>query len=299
MFDTYREVADALRQAGISSANPMAVPLEVARAQQDEYFRYLNGAVPSVARMIDISIAGPYGEIGLRLSRPNPESAPLPCIVFLRGAGWWCGGLETHTRTINTLALLSGFMVCAVDYRRAPEHRFPVQCEEILTALRWIRIAGANHGILADRLVFVGESAGATLCLSVCQMMRNVYERQPNGLILFYPNASGPGYLPYSRWVWQNYLGTADISSIPGAIPILEKMDGLPPTWIGCGEDDRLLGDTYELAEKLRGSGVACELRLYEGMPHAFVMYSAILKPAASALADAAAAAVDFIKGYN
>lgn len=299
MFGTYREVADALKKAGISSANPMVVPLAAARAQQDEYFRYLNGVVPVVARMTNISIAGPYGEIGLLVSRPIPGLEPLPCIVFLRGAGWWCGGLETHTRTINTLGLLSGFMVCAVNYRRAPEHVFPVQREEILTALRWIRGAGINHGILADRLVVFGKSAGATLCLSVCLALREYNEPQPDGLVLFYPNASGPGSRPYSQWVWRNYLGTTDIASIPGAIPILENMEGLPPTWVGCGKDDPLLDDTYTLAEKLRGSGVACEIRLYEEMPHAFVMYSAILRPAASALEHAAAAAVDFINGQN
>lgn len=295
MFDTYRECLNALAKDGIKSANPISLSIKEARIQQDLYFAHLNRDAPSVASVRDLSIPGPYGDISVRLSFPFLGKRPQPCIVFLRGAGWWAGGLKTHVRTINSLALLSGFVVCAVNYRRTPEYRYPVQRDEVLETLRWIGVDGQKYGILGDKLIIFGESAGATLGLSVCQNLRDNKRTLPKGLILFYPNSSGPGPAAYSQWVWQNYLGTADPLSVPGPIPILQTLSGLPPTWIGCGADDRLLSDTYALARKLKDSRVECDVTLYEGMPHAFLMYSAFLRPAANALEQAAAAAVKFI----
>lgn len=292
MFETYKQASAAQALSGCPAADPLDMPMEDARRQQDAYFHSLSGEVPPVASSQDIGIPGPHGEIRLRLARPSQE-AGLACIVFVRGAGWWAGGLDSHARTVNTLANLSGFAVCAVDFRRTPEHAYPVQRDEIVTTLQWLRAHGSELGLDGDALVMFGESAGATLCLSAALRMRDAGGPVPAGLVLFYPNSSGPKPTSraYSQWVWRQYIGASDATAVPGPVPVLEDMRGLPPTWIGCGEDDPLMSDTVALASKLQAGDVPHSVTRYSGLPHAFLMFTATLAPALEALAEGAQAA--------
>jgi acetyl esterase len=221
----------------------------------------------------------------------------MPCIVFVRGAGWWGGSLDSHARTVNTLARLSGCAVCAVDYRRTPEFAYPVQRDEVLSTLRWLREHGAQHGIRGDAVVLFGESAGATLALSAAQALRDAGESLPRGMVLFYANAGGPNPAAraYSQWVWQQYLGGADATAVPGPVPMLQDMRGLPQAWLACGEDDPLMKDTLALTERLQAAGVPSTLTRWSGMPHAFLMLSANLQPALDALTQSAGAACGFL----
>lgn len=289
MFKTYKEASAAQAMSGCSAADPLTTPIDAARAQQDAYFRSLNGDVPPVASSRDFTIDIGGGNVRLRLVKPSLD-ATLPCLVFVRGAGWWAGGLDSHQRTVHTLAALSGCAVCAVDFSRTPEHAYPVQRDEVVAALQWLRRHGAAQGIDGDAVVMFGESAGATLCLSAALRLRELGEAMPRGLVLFYPNAGGPKPTSraYSQWVWEQYIGAADPLSVPGPVPLRDELHGLPPTWIGCGEDDPLMADTLALAERLRQAGVLHSVTRYPGMPHAFLMFTATLQPALDALADAA-----------
>jgi acetyl esterase len=291
MFTTYKEASTAQMLSGCAPADPLATSMENARAQQDAYFRSLGGEAPPVAASLDLTIDGPGGGLRLRLVRPTLEGA-LPCIVFVRGAGWWAGDLDSHARTVHTLAGLSGFAVCVVDYSRTPEQAYPVQCNEVLAAVRWLRSHGGEHGVDGGSLVMFGESAGATLCLSAALRLRDL-NAPPAGLVLFYPNAGGPKPTSraYSQWVWRQYIGAADATAVPGPVPMLEDMRGLPPTWIGCGEDDPLMSDSVALAERLQQAGVPHSVTKYPGMPHAFLMFTRTLEPALQALNDGAKAA--------
>ena len=296
MFTTHREAAAALALLGTPAADPLAQGIAAAREQQDRYFRSMTGEPPAVARTLDLHIPGPAGDIPLRLALPS-TARDLPCIVFVRGAGWWSGGLDSHARTVNTLARLSGCAVCAVDYRRTPEFAWPVQRNEVVTTLQWLRENGAQHGIRGDAVVLFGESAGATLALSAAQSLRDAGEQLPRGMVLFYANAGGPNPAAraYSQWVWQQYLGGADATAVPGPVPMLQDMRGLPPAWLACGEDDPLMKDTLALAEQLQSANVPTTLTRWPGMPHAFVMFSASLQPALDALTRSAAAACGFL----
>ena len=296
MFTTHREAAAAMALLGTPAADPLSQGIAAAREQQDRYFRSMTGEPPAVPRSEDLRIPGPAGDIPLRLALPT-ASGDLPCIVFVRGAGWWSGGLDSHARTINTLALLSGCAVCAVDYRRTPEFSYPVQRNEVLSTLRWLREHGAQHGIRGDAVVLFGESAGATLALSAAQALRDAGEALPRGMVLFYANAGGPNPAAraYSQWVWKQYLGGADPTAVPGPVPLLQDMRGLPPAWLACGEADPLMKDTLTLAGRLQSAGVPHTLTRWPGMPHAFVMFSASLQPALDALTRSAAAACGFL----
>jgi acetyl esterase len=296
LFTSYKDAAAAQARTGHSAADPLTLPIEQARAQQDLYFQSLNGSIPAVSQSEDLEIQGPHGALALRLARPSEESG-LPCIVFVRGAGWWAGGIDSHARTINTLANLSGCAVCAVDYRRTPEHAYPVQRDEVLATIEWLRREGERHDLAANRLVLFGESAGATLCLSAAIKLRDERAPLPAGLVLFYPNSGGPNPTAraYSQWVWQQYLGSSDPAATPGSVPMLQDLHGLPPIWLGCGEADPLMKDSEALARKLESAGVRHSLTRYPDLPHAFVMFSATLGPALDALSEAAAAVRSFL----
>lgn len=296
MFQTYAEAAKALADAGIKASDPLALDISQARAQQDLYFAHFNRDLPPIAQAQDLRIPGPAGEIALRLYRPSQGDA-LPVIVFVRGAGWWAGALDSHARTMIQLAQLSGCAVCGVDFRRTPEYRYPVQRDEVLAAIRWLHGHGAEHGLRVAAPVLFGESAGATLCLSAAMALRDRGEAPPAGMVLFYTNAGGPkpSARAYSQWVWQQYLGHEGPSSDAGAVPLQGDMHALPPMWLGVGEDDPLMGDTLALAGKLQAAKVAHELVRYPGLPHGFVMWSGVLQPALGALHSAARAAANFL----
>jgi acetyl esterase len=296
VFDTYKEAAAQQARSGATAADPTATPLAEARAQQDRYFQTLNVDPPRPAASRDFCIPGPHGDIPIRLVYPRTGAA-LPCIVFVRGSGFWAGGIDSHLQTIHTLAELSGCAVCAVDYRRTPEHAYPVQRDEVLATLRWLEQEGERQGLARTPPVLFGESAGATISLTAALALRDRGARMPSGMVLFYNNGAGakPTSRPYSQWVWRQYVGANDPQAVPGPTPLLQDMRGVPPAWIACGEDDPLMPDTELLAEKLSAAGVPHVMHRYPGMPHGFVMLSGLLKPAHAALTEAAAAARAFL----
>ena len=301
MFETFQEAAAHQATSGAAAGDPLTQPIEQARARQDAYFRSLSGAPPAAGPVLDFTVRGPLGAIPVRLTKPASDPAPdgePGCIVFIRGAGFWAGGLDSHARTVHTLAGASGCAVCAVDYRRTPEHAYPVQRDEVLATLRWLREERGALGLAPTEPVLFGESAGATIALTVALALRDAGEPGPSGLVLFYNNGAGakPTSRPYSQWVWKQYVGSADPDAVPGPAPLKQALHGLPNAWIACGEDDPLLFDTLLLDEKLAAAGVPHTLRRYPGMPHAFVMFSATLRPALAALTEAAEAARGFLR---
>lgn len=297
MFQTYADAAAALAQTGVAAADPLTTPIDQARRQQDAYFNALNGSLPAIAQVEDLTIAGPAGPIPLRLHRPSLQT-DLPVIVFVRGAGWWAGSLDSHARTMRTLALLTGCVVCGIDLRRTPEHRYPTQRDEVLATLNWLRTEGPGRRLRAAPPVLFGESAGATLALSASIALRDQGLPGAAGLVLFYPNAGGPKPTAraYSQWVWAQYLGHAGTSTDRSAVPLLDTLHGLPPVWLGVGDDDPLLGDALALQQRLALAGDAPALLRYPGLPHAFVMWTATLAPALAALEDAASAALSLLQ---
>ncbi len=296
MHSTYAQAAKAFAARGAAAADPLTMPIEQARQQQDSYFVEFNCDLPALAEVKNVLISGPHGDLPLRLHYPVKTSAVLPVIVFVRGAGWWAGSLDSHARTMHNLALLSGCVVCGVDYRRTPDHHFPVQRDELLTAIDWLQTEGVGHGLQIAPPVLFGESAGATLCLSAAMALRDRGRPAPAGLVLFYTNAGGPKPTAraYSQWVWTQYLGHEGASTDGSAVPLLGDLSGLPPMWLGAGEDDPLMADTLTLERLVRASGQTPELVTYPGLPHGFVMWTGLLAPALQALEQASVAARKF-----
>ena len=295
MFATYAEAAQEQSLSGFSAADPLASSIEDARAKQSLYFQSLNQNLPEVSSERDLEIAGPFGNIPIRLVYPK-ASSPLPCIIFIRGAGFWAGSLDSHSRTMRSLALLSDCVVCAIDYRRTPEFHYPTQRDEVLQLITWLKQNASQVGI-SDKITLFGESAGATIALSAALFLRDQGDPALSGLTLFYNNAGGPNpkARAYSQWVWKQYLGHEGLSTNKNVVPLLDDLHGLPPVWLGVGEEDPLMKDTVEVNKKILASGGKSTLVCYPNLPHAFVMYSGTLKPAYDALETAALASKGFM----
>jgi acetyl esterase len=293
----YTKAAALIKEAGAEPADPLTTPIEAAREKQDRYFAFLAQDPPPVESISDFQVPGPAGNFATRIYYPTAEREK-PVIVFVRGAGWWAGGLDSHDRTMRLLAKESGFAVCGVDYHRAPEQHYPTQLNEVLAAISWLRERGASLGVDAKRIVLCGESAGANLCSLAAVHLTRHAPKALCGLVLFYGNyaAPKPATRAYSKWVWSQYLGTDEQNANPDAVPLQADVAGLPPCWLGVGDADPLLDDTLRFCEKLRMARVSCEVKRYAGLPHAFVMLNRLFEPAANAVCDAAAVAQRFVR---
>lgn len=282
MFDTYLDARARQAATGLEPGDPLRQTIAEARARQSRYFESLNLAVPKVHSSKDLLISGLHGSIPVRLVDGDARG-DKPCVIFLRGAGFWAGSNDSHRRTIHLLALMSGFQVCAIDYRHTPEYAYPVQQQEVIQVYQWLR---QNMELDRRGCAIYAESAGATLALTSQVALREAGVPLPRGLVLLYPNSSGPrpGGRPYSEWVWRNYLGETDAHRVPGPVPLHQDLRGLPSVWLGCGGEDPLVADARDLERKFVQAGVPCEVQIFPGMPHAFIGYSATLRPAQDAL---------------
>ena len=293
----YARAAALIREAGVEPADPLTLPLEAAREAQERYFAFLAQDPPPIASVRNFEVEGPCGTFAMRVYYPTSKT-PLPAIVYVRGGGWWAGTLDTHDRTMRLLARESGFAVCGVDYHRAPEHHFPTQANEVLSAVKWLCDKGSGIGIDARNLVMCGESAGANLSVLAADHLKSEECTTLIGLVLFYGNYATPKPTSraYSRWVWSQYLGHDPGAADPAAVPMQADVEGLPPAWLGVGDADPLLDDTVQLADKLCSAGVQTEVKIYPGLPHGFVMLTRLFEGAADAVRDAARAAQGFMR---
>lgn len=285
----YQAALDRLRAAGVASADPTTLTLEQARAVQSRYFGFLAEDPPALGDIRDHQTRGPAGILRLRSYHPE-GSRGLPVVLFVRGAGWWAGDLDSHDRTARLCALRSGLPVVSVDYHCAPEAHFPVQRDEVVTAVEWIRQHGAAIDADGQAVVLWGESAGASLSvLATAQLLRKG-DASVRGLILFYGNFEGPTERTraYSKWVWSQYLGTAWDQVASDAVPLRSPLAGFPPAWLGAGDQDPLLRDTLLMEQALREHGVSTTLKQYPGLPHGFVTMSRVFAGAESAIEEAA-----------
>lgn len=238
---------------------------------------------PEMAHEEDRRIPGPGGEIPVRIYRPQGETGAV--LVYFHGGGWVLGNLDTHNNQCRNLAQAAGCVVVAVDYRVAPEHRFPAAAEDAYAATKWVAENARSLDVDANRLAVGGESAGGNLAAVVCQMAR---DRGGLAIVqqwLAYPvtdhafetasyrdNSAGFGLeLETMRWFWTHYLGDQDGSN-PYASPLRsQSLAGLPPAIVVTCEYDVLRDEGNAYAERLKEAGVRVELRTVPGVNHAFL----------------------------
>jgi acetyl esterase len=262
---------------------------------------------PQLAEVKNFEIPGPAGAIRARLYRANAANrgAPQPVLVYFHGGGWVIGDLDSHDVLCRQLAGQSGVTVVSVDYRLAPEHRFPAAVDDAFAATRWIASEAARLGIDPDRIAVGGDSAGGNLAIVTSLMTRDAGAPRIAFQLLIYPAtdfsmtqvsyAEHADQMPLTRpvyeWFRRHYLGdmdgTADWRASPLSAPNLEK---LPPALMITAGHDVLVDEGFDFADRLKVSGVAIEHRHFPGQIHGFITMGRIIREANLAVTQAASA---------
>ncbi|MEM7413135.1 MAG: alpha/beta hydrolase [Myxococcota bacterium] len=237
-----------------------------------------------VAKVIDRTIPGPAGEIPVRVYLPEGDG-PFPGLVYFHGGGFVVGNLDTHDGVCRQLANGAGCAVVSVDYRLAPEHRFPAAPEDCYAATAWVAKEGAALGIDTSRLAVGGDSAGGNLTAATTLLARERGGPKLRFQLLVYPvtdcafdtasyeeNATGY-FLTRSlmRWFWDQYLAEPAEAEQAIASPLrAQDVAGLPPGICITAGYDPLRDEGEAYAKRLVDAGVACPVSRYDGMIHGF-----------------------------
>lgn len=262
-------------------------PLPELRQQLRTMVQLLDEPAPKLARIDDLRIPGPAGAIPARIYDSAGRSAPAqPVVAYFHGGGWVQGDLETHHGLCARLALRSGALVVAVDYRLAPEHKFPAAVDDCFAAYRWLRSHAADLGGDPARVAVAGDSAGGNLSAVVSQLAASAGIPVPTCQALIYPavdfvldtashrELENGHIIPRDRIVWyaDQYLPADADWNDPRASPLRARdLNGQPPTLIITGGFDPLRDEGHAYAERLRSAGVEVVDHEYAGQIHAFV----------------------------
>jgi acetyl esterase len=242
---------------------------------------------------IDGVLPGPAGGIPYRLYAPaNATSDPLPGFVFFHGGGMVAGSIETHDRIAAALAQTTGCRLVSVDYRLAPEHKFPAAIEDAIAATRFVSAEAASLGIDAARIVVGGDSAGATLAAVVCQESQRSADPAISAQCLICPVLDFEDTSPSRQAFAEDHLldrvtleadlsdylrGDEDLAD-PRISPLrATKFAGLPAAIIHTAEFDPMRDEGNAYAAKLVAAGVAVDHVCHDGMIHNFHAIGAIL----------------------
>jgi acetyl esterase len=260
------------------------------------------GPFEEVAAVADHRVPVAGGEITTRLYSPGGP-APHPVLVYYHGGGWVIGDLYTHDGLCRSITNAARCAVASVDYRLAPESKYPVPVEDSYAALRWVATNAARLGVDPRRIAVGGDSAGGNLATVIAMLAR---ERGGPALVhqlLIYPvtdhGFDTPSYVENAtgyvltregmRWFWNHYLTRAAQGQEPYASPLrAPSLAGLPPALVMTAEHDPLRDEGEAYAARLRDAGVPVTLTRYTGMFHGFVRMTRILDKARTALDEIA-----------
>ncbi|MDX2166776.1 MAG: alpha/beta hydrolase [Deltaproteobacteria bacterium] len=291
---------DQLESMGGKSLSEMGV--SEAR-QMMEMMSQMRGAPVEVASAVDRTIPGPQADIPVRVYTPQ-GTAPFPLLVYFHGGGWVLGSLETHDGICRALASGAGCVVVSVDYRLAPEHRYPAAADDCYAATQWAAARAAELGADARRVAIGGDSAGGNLTAVVAQMARDRGGPALAFQLLIYPvtdatnletasyRDNATGYLLTTadmHWFWDHYLGDGrPRAAEPYASPLkATSLAGLPPALVLTAEFDPLRDEGEAYARALEEAGVPARLTRYQGMIHGFFGMGALLDQANAAVKEA------------
>jgi acetyl esterase len=264
-----------------------------------------NPEPPALEKAENISIPAPHGAIPARLYTPKTlrkKDGLAPCLVFFHGGGWVIGNIETHDVVCRKLAHEGELLVLSVDYRLAPEHRFPAAVEDSITATKWAADNAKQLGIDASRLMVGGDSAGGNMAAVMAIAARDGLVPKLAGQVLVYPGTdfamktashSDPAtsiLLTHSviRWFKDHYLGNADINDWRASPARAKSLAGLPPAYVLTAGGDPLCDEGDEYAARLKQAGVPVAYRHFPGQFHGFFTMGKLLNQANVAVTEIA-----------
>jgi acetyl esterase len=288
------------------------LPPEEARATYLAMASVLEVPDVPIGKTEDISIPGPAGDIAARVYRPVAGGgAALPCLVFFHGGGFVIGDLDTHDVLCRTLANEAGICVVAVDYRLAPEHRYPAAADDCYAATKWVEQNAGALNIDPNAIAVAGDSAGGNLAAVVSLMARDKKGPEISFQLLIYPvtdmtgadkwgsrNEFAEGYFLEKEtmaWFEGSYFGDNDAgrSEAAGSPLMAQDLSNLPAAYVVTAGFDPLRDEGKAYADALAAAGNKVEYINYPGMIHGFFNMQGALDVSREAVKTAAAKLAD------
>ena len=261
------------------------LPLETARWAL-MFGNKVNLAPPNLARIETKTIPGPDGgELTIRIYWPLGEG-PFGACLYFHGGGWVLNNIDTHDDVVRRLAAASGCVFVSVDYRLAPEHKYPAAIEDGYAALQWVHEHATELNVDSARIAVSGDSAGGNIAAVLCLMTRDRGGPPIEAQVLIYPitdcdfdrpsyRDNADGYFltaKQMKWFWNHYVSSPEQMREPYASPLrAASFGGLPTALILTAEFDPLRDEGEAYAQALRAAGVNVTLHRYDGLIHAFV----------------------------
>lgn len=260
---------------------PVGVSLSDIRAAASAFLRPAPG--PVVSSVEAMTIRRPNGtRLAMRVYRPSVGKA-LPTVVFCHGGGFVFGDLDTHDAICRAMAVRSGCIIIAVDYRLSPEEPFPAAIEDCVAVIDWLMRAPAAFGASPGAPAIAGDSAGANIAIGSALTLRD-RDCRLRHVALLYPvidpacgspsmREFGSGYMltrEAMQWFWECYLTASSGQLDARAAPMRADVRGFPPATIVTAEYDPLRDEGEAFAEHLRKGGGRVQLQRYSGMIHGF-----------------------------
>jgi acetyl esterase len=303
------QVLDMIARAKRPSYHELTA--QQARASYEKSAPILEIPSASMFAVEDLAVPTRDGTtIRARLYQPVEPSwaAPAPALVYYHGGGFTVGSIDTHDALCRMFARDGQCVVLSVDYRLAPEHKFPTAVNDAFDALNWLYANAALYGVDAERIAVGGDSAGGTLATVCAALARDAGLPKLALQLLIYPGTTGyqqtdshalaEGYLLTGetiQWFFEQYVRDAGDRDDWRFAPLdgtrgAPAFDGLAPAWIATAEYDPLSDEGAAYAAKLRAAGNDITLKRYAGMIHEFFKMGGFVPEVAQAHADAAGA---------
>jgi acetyl esterase len=262
----------------------------------------LAGDPIEVAAVDNITIPADGAEIGARVYTPEGVG-PHPVVMFFHGGGWVICSLDTHDNVARAICRGAEAMVVSVDYRMAPEHRFPTAAHDCFAATKWVAENAASLGGDAGRLAVCGDSAGGNLSAVVSQMARDAGGPPIAYAALIYPavdmtrkggslDENSSGYFLEKdgmEWFMNHYITDAEKADVLASPLLHTNLAGLPDTFIATCEYDPLRDEGEAYGDALRANGVHVENKRYEGLIHGAANMTGVLDAGRQLVSDVAA----------
>ena len=258
---------------------------------------------PEVAKVENRTILSDGVEVPVRIYSPEGRG-PFPVLCWFHGGGWVVGDLETADATARELTIGAGCVVVSVDYRLAPEAKFPIPFNDCYAATEWTAQNASVINVDPSRLAVGGDSAGGNLAAAVSLAARDRGGPSLAFQLLVYPvtawdldtdsyRQNAQGYLLTTeamKWYWNHYLRDDADASNPYAAPLAAKdLTGLPPALVITAEFDPLRDDGEAYAQRLQVGGVSTTCTRYDGMIHGFFGMASVLDKGRRAVSEASA----------